>query len=131
VADRLCTLRLTRRYDASPADVWRALTGRESLTRWLGEPNALELWKGGTVGVSLPNGSRATGRIRELQAGRLLELDWRLDGEEPSIVRWELASESGGTVLVVEHSRIDERLGMSYVARWTSALARLPELAAR
>jgi uncharacterized protein YndB with AHSA1/START domain len=101
---RHCSLRFTRRYAAPPAAVWRALTEPASIERWLGFPVELEV------------------RVREPE--RLLELDWRRPGEEPSVVRFELREEGGGTVLVLDHSRIDERQGMASLASWVRAIAR-------
>jgi len=57
-----CELRLTRRYDATPAEVWAALTEPESLER-------------------------------------------------------RLAADGEGTLLVLDHRRIDERFGMTYISR--------------
>jgi hypothetical protein len=54
----------------------------------------------------------------------VLELDWRIEREEPSIVRFELAADGDGTLLVLDHRRIDERFGMLYIARWERAIAR-------
>lgn len=116
-----CELRLTRRYDATPAEVWAALTEPDSLERWLAATVAIELAPGGafelTIGVDA--------RVRALEPERLLELDWRFADEDPSVVRFELAADGDGTVLVLDHRRIEERFGMAYASRWTSALTRL------
>ena len=72
-----CDVRFTRRYDATPAEVWAALTEPDSVARWLGP---------------VPTS------VRESQPERLLELDWLIPGDEPSVVRFELRpSEGGGT----------------------------------
>ena len=76
-------------------------------------------------------GGRVEARVREIEPGQVLELDWRYGGEEPSIVRFELSEDGEETVLVLEHSRIDESLGMAYIARWTGAVERLGERIAR
>jgi uncharacterized protein YndB with AHSA1/START domain len=90
--------------------VWRALTDRASLERWLAPPPGVEM--------------------REAEPGRVLELDWRPAGEEPSHVRVEVRAEGGGTVLVLEHRQIAAVLGMRYLSRWTARLARLDEVVA-
>ena len=107
-----CSVRLTRRYAAAPSEVWAALTEPDSLRRWLGEPE----WA--TVGA----------QTRELEPGRLLVLDWRPHGEELSVVRLELTPDGDGTVVVLDHSLIDERIGMAYTQRWTQRLDRLEHL---
>lgn len=96
-----CSLRLTRRYAAGADEVWRALTEPASLERWLRPPTG--------VGV------------REVQRGRVLELDW----PDASLVRVELTAEANGTLLVLEHSRVEAALGMCATRLWTAALARL------
>jgi uncharacterized protein YndB with AHSA1/START domain len=102
---RRCSVRLTRRYAASPAEVWRALTEPESVARWLGAPLAAE-------------------RIRELEPERLLELDWEPPGEEASVVRFEVTAEGDRTVVVVDHRLIEERFGMAYINSWLRAVDR-------
>lgn len=122
-----CAVRLTRRYDASPAEVWAALTEPDSIGRWLGPAIAVQLRPGGAF--TLTTGVDA--RVREIEAERTLELDWRFAGEDPSVVRLELRADGDGTLLSLDHRQIDERFGMTYMSRWTGALARFGrELAA-
>jgi uncharacterized protein YndB with AHSA1/START domain len=130
VSDGLCSLRLTRRYAAAPAEVWSVLTDPGSLARWLAVPRA-ELRRGGRFELELSRQGCVQARVREVEPGRVLELDWRLDGEGPSVVRFELSEEEGGTVLVLEHRLIEEPVGMAYIARWEGALERLDEGVAR
>jgi uncharacterized protein YndB with AHSA1/START domain len=103
VSDGRCELRLTRRYAASPSEVWQALTDGA----WLVPPPGVEM--------------------REVEPERVLELDWQPDGEEPSVVRVELHAEGGGTVLVLDHRRIEAALGMRYMRLWTARLGRFEE----
>ena len=102
-----CEVRFTRRYDATPAEVWAALTQPESVARWLGH---------------VPT------NVRHSEPERLLELDWLPPGDEPSIVRFELTARAGGTQLVLDHRRINAVLGMPYMERWTNTLSRLDEV---
>jgi uncharacterized protein YndB with AHSA1/START domain len=131
VSDGLCSLRLTRRYTAAPDEVWRALSDPESLARWLAVPRVIELRPGGRFELELPGGGCIEGRVREIEPGRVLELEWRYGGEEPSVVRFELSTDGEETVLVLEHNRIEEPLGMVYIARWTGAVERLGERVAQ
>jgi uncharacterized protein YndB with AHSA1/START domain len=105
-----CSLRLTRRYAEPPAEVWRALTEPESLERWL------------RPGFPVPQ--------REVEAERVLELDWRPPGEEPSVVRIELSPAGSGTTLVLDHARIQATRGMHAMQFWFATLERLPVEAA-
>lgn len=131
MSDGLCSLRLTRRYTAAPGEVWGALSDPESLARWLAVPHMIELRRGGRFELELHGGGRVEGRVREIEPGWVLELDWRYGEEEPSIVRFELSEDGEETVLVLEHSRIDEPLGMVYIARWTATIELLSERVAR
>lgn len=101
-----CSVRLTRRYADVPAEVWRALTEPESLVRWL------------RPGFEVAQ--------VEVVPGRALELDWRPPGEEPSVVRIELTPEGSGTLVVLDHARIEAARGMGAIGFWTSAVSRLP-----
>jgi hypothetical protein len=53
----------------------------------------------------------------------LLELVWEGDGDK-SVVRFELTEDERGTVLVLDHSLIEESVGMAFARRWTQALDR-------
>lgn len=101
-----CSVRLTRRYADAPAEVWKALTEPRSLARWL------------RPGFEV--------RPSEVEPGRVLELDWRPPGEEPSLVRIELGADGDGTILVLDHARIAARSGMGAIRFWSGALGRLP-----
>ena len=75
MAEEHAALRFTRRYPASLDEVWRALTEPESLSHWLGPPDDVDA------------------RMRTIEPGRVLEIDWTRRGESDSLVRFELASE--------------------------------------
>jgi uncharacterized protein YndB with AHSA1/START domain len=100
-----CELRLTRRYAAPPAEVWRALTEPESMARWLAPPPGVE--------------------VRTVEPERVLELDWQPPGERPSVVRVELTADGNGTKLVLDHRSVQAELGMRYARMWTQRLERL------
>jgi uncharacterized protein YndB with AHSA1/START domain len=104
------SVRLTRRYAASPEELWAALPEHDSVTRWLG--------------------SAIPGELRVVEPLRRLELDWRPEGERPSVVRLDLAADGGGTTLVLDHAPLDDRSCMRYGAAWTRAIARLDGLVA-
>jgi uncharacterized protein YndB with AHSA1/START domain len=65
-----------------------------------------------------------------IEPHRVLELEWRPDGERPSVVRFDLSAVEGGTRLVLDHTRLDERTCMRYGAAWTQAFDRLQRLVA-
>jgi uncharacterized protein YndB with AHSA1/START domain len=112
--DGTCAVRFTRHYDARPEEVWAALTEPESLSRWLAPTGDVELAPGGRFALAA--------RVREVEPERRLELDW---GDDRSVVRFELARDGDGTVLVLDHRRIAAGAGMRYAALWTRHLERL------
>ena len=123
-----CEIRLTRYYDAPSAEVWGALTEPESLARWLAPARALDLEPGGSIQLGLGGERALAARVRAIEPGRLLELDWMPPDEEPSIVRFELSADGAGTMLVLDHRRMNAALGMRSVARWERQLQRLDAL---
>jgi uncharacterized protein YndB with AHSA1/START domain len=118
-----CSLRLTRRYPAAPAEVWAVLTEPASLSRWLAPAEAVELEAGGRFRVG-----RVDARVREVEPEQVLELDWRHPDEEPSVVRFELTRDGDGTRVVLDHIRVEAPVGMAYISRWTVSLGRLDAL---
>ena len=104
MAEEHAAVRFTRRYSASLDEVWRALTEPDSISRWLGPPDDVEA------------------RMRTVESGRVLELDWTRRGESDSLVRFELAPDGASTVLVVDHSRLDARVCMGYLRFWAPRL---------
>jgi uncharacterized protein YndB with AHSA1/START domain len=133
MADRRVSVRLTRRYDAPPAEVWAALTEPESIGRWLARPRRVELAAGGAFELQFTDdeATRLDARVTALEPERLLELDWHYPGERPSLVRIELAPDDDGTLLVLDHLRLEERLGQGYATGWTHHLERLESIVER
>jgi uncharacterized protein YndB with AHSA1/START domain len=117
-----CELRFTRRYSAAPEEVWSALTEPESLRRWLAAPVEIDLRSGGSFRLQLSDRETMEGRIRTVEPRRTLELDWARADEEPSVLRFELSRDGDGTVLVLDHRRIEAQLGMRYAAVWERRL---------
>jgi uncharacterized protein YndB with AHSA1/START domain len=123
-----CEVRFTRYYDAPPDEVWAALTEPESLAGWLAPPDELELSPGALFALRLAEGVTLTAHVRAVERGRLLELDWHDSADEPSIVRFELTPRRDGTMLVLDHRRVNARVGMLYMRIWERHLGRLDEV---
>jgi uncharacterized protein YndB with AHSA1/START domain len=113
---------LTRRYRAAPEEVWAALTDRDSLGRWLAAPVEIDLRSGGSFRLRLSERETMDGRVRSVDPPWTLELDWIRIGEEPSIIRFDVSPDGDGTVLVLDHVRIEARMGMRYAAVWERRL---------
>lgn len=119
-----CQLRLTRRFQASAEELWHALTDPKRVGRWLGRPLRFDVLGSGDIELGLPDGTTVTGSVRKLDPPHLLELDW-VDGHgESSLVRIKVVPEGKVTVMVLDHIRIQERLGMRYLGSWELTLDR-------
>jgi uncharacterized protein YndB with AHSA1/START domain len=125
-----CGVRITRYYDASPGEVWAALTDAASVTRWLASVRDFDLSRGGGFDVRIDGTVTLRARVRHVERERLLELDWSVPGEAPSVVRFELKPVDAGTVLALDHSLVDARVGMRAMGRWETHLRRLDGLLA-
>ncbi|HEX2293146.1 MAG TPA: SRPBCC family protein [Gaiellaceae bacterium] len=118
-------VRFERRYEASPEEVWSALTEPERLTRWLANVAEVDLRVGGRFVLVWNEGDenhRDDGRIRALEPGRLLELDWTYPGEPDSVARFELRPDGDGTILVLDHRGLPPAAIAGYGAGWHSHL---------
>ena len=96
--------------DASPADVWRALTDPAWLTTWLAEEAELELWPGGEARFVV-DGRERTGWVEEIlpptphSPGRL-SFWWQAEEEPASRVSFELEGRApDGTHLRIVETR--------------------------
>jgi len=65
---------------------------------------------------------------RHYDASPAVELDWEPPGEQPSVVCFELRANGAGTVLVLDHRRIDARRGMRTMRLWERHLEQLDAL---
>lgn len=118
-------VRFERRYDFAPEEVWSALTDPVRLGRWLTNVVELELRAGGRfllVWNEDDGDQRTDGRIRALEPGRVLELDWSYPGEPDSVARFELRPDGDGTILVLDHRGLAPAAIAGYGAGWHSHL---------
>jgi uncharacterized protein YndB with AHSA1/START domain len=117
-------IRFERRYDASPAEVWSALTEPERLGRWLADAE-LDLRVGGdyVLRFSDEDESQVTrGQVLALEPERLLELSWRYPGENDTVVRFELEPDGDGTILVLDHRGLPTEAAPGYGGGWHAHL---------
>ena len=99
-------VRHVRHYDATPEEVWAALTEPEQVKNWLA---AMTI---------------------EPQAGGRVTFEYTWEKRAPSVVRIELSPEGNGTQLVLDHSRIDVGAATSIAAGWHMHLDALESLLA-
>jgi uncharacterized protein YndB with AHSA1/START domain len=120
-----CGVRFERRYDATPDELWSALTEPDRLGRWLADVADLELRVGGRFLLRWQesDGTQETdGTILALEPGKLLELNWTYPGEPDSVARFELMPDGDGTILVLDHRGLPPGAIAGYGAGWHSHL---------
>jgi uncharacterized protein YndB with AHSA1/START domain len=115
---RLC---FERSFEASPEDVWSALTDPERLARWLA-PGTVGEKPGDAISLDFGDGGEVTGVLLRVERPHLLEYQWRFSGEEESIVRFTLQAEAAGTRLVLEHLALGTDHAVGYAAGWHAHL---------
>src|SRR5688500_11559698 len=119
-----CAVRLERLYDATPDELWSALTDAEQLRGWMAEVTRIDARPGGEFEFRFGDAETewAAGRVLRADPPRLLELDWTFPGEPASTVRFEIHARAPGALLVLDHSRLDRESGASYSAGWHAHL---------
>lgn len=120
-----CGVRFERRYDASPEELWSALTEPDRLRRWLADVAELDLRVGGRFLLRWQesDGTQETdGTILALDPGRVIELNWTYPGEPDSVARFELRPDGNGTILVLDHRGLPPGSIAGYGAGWHSHL---------
>jgi uncharacterized protein YndB with AHSA1/START domain len=122
-AEGRCCVRFVRQLEASPDEVWAALTERDSLDGWLGrlcyEPRI-----DSALTIDFGSGIEIFGRVLAIEAPRLLSFSWSdtADVEAPSVVRFELFATNRGTRLELTHSRQPVTMARSTAAGWHAHL---------
>ena len=125
-------VRFERLYDYQPEEVWNAISDPGRVARWLARVDRWEPEVGGRIVLEFgdePDG-RTELRVRELEPGRVLEVDWHYPGEERSFVRFELVPQERGTLLVLDHRSLDAAAAAGYGAGWHAHLDALEALLA-
>jgi uncharacterized protein YndB with AHSA1/START domain len=87
--------------DASPDEVWEALTDERLLGEWLAEEAELEATPGGRARFRFEDGEEREGTVLDAEEERSLTFSWTRPGEPESVVEFELQPVIGGTRLVV------------------------------
>jgi uncharacterized protein YndB with AHSA1/START domain len=101
-------VRFERVYAFSPEELWDAWTSPSRVSRWLGASLEGSVEPGGSA--RLVWGSDADSQVEllvnEMKPPELLEWQWTIHGEPPTLLRVELTLVPGGTLLVLDHSRL-------------------------
>ncbi len=126
--DRIA-VRFERQYAGTVAEIWSALTEPARVRRWLAEVVDGVIGPGETFTFRFGESEeeRAFCRVRACRPPHLLELDWKVGQEDPSVVRFELSEVNGGTLLVVDHRRLPPVGASGYSAGWHAYLRTLAD----
>jgi uncharacterized protein YndB with AHSA1/START domain len=114
-------LRLQRRFDATPSQLYRYFTEAAHLVEWFGpegvscKTEKFEAHKGGSYELTFfnPDGSEVglVGRFLQLEKPRLIQMTWRwqrpdeTEPDEETLVTIRLAGVGSGTRLELTHER--------------------------
>lgn len=127
-------MRFERLYDATPAELWSALTDPEHIEGWLAHVARIDLERDGEVELQMDADGTdiVRGRIRAIEHERVLEYDWRSADAPASVVRLAIEPrETGGTLLVLEHRALPAKTIVDYGAGWHAHLDLLAALVTR
>ena len=121
ITGALDTLVFRRRLDHPPDVVWRALTEPSELANWYMTKAAVDGRNGGSVDfVSGPSHLHVTGRIITWDPPKVFEHEWKVAprGELPSgedaVIRWELLPDGDGTMLHLEHRKLNRETALGF-----------------
>ena len=120
-ADRLA-VRFERRYPATPAEVWSAITEPERIARWLASTTLLG---DGRYRLDFGDDHETLGQVEVCDAPRALVVTWEFPGEPASRVSVEVRPDGDGAVLLLDHTRLPQNQGAGYGAGWEAHLATL------
>lgn len=93
------TVQLEHVYEASPEEIWDAITQPQRLEKWF-EPAEGELIEGGRYQLT---DSGTEGTIQRCDRPHSVDITWEYDGDE-SAVRVTLQPLAGGTQLTLRHT---------------------------
>jgi uncharacterized protein YndB with AHSA1/START domain len=110
----------SRTLEASPEDVWRALTDESLLREWLADEAELDAEPGGELSFTV-EGDERRGEVLEVEEERRFAFVWTRDGQVSSEVTFELEPAVGGTRLTVTERAVAGPMAMAG-ERWTQRL---------
>lgn len=116
--------------DASPDEVWEALTDERLLGEWLADEAELEPEPGGRAAFRFADGTEREGTVVRVDEERELAFTWARPGEPPTEVDMRLVPLVSGTrLIVVERATAGTPVALSGAA-WGTRLAALEHAAA-
>jgi uncharacterized protein YndB with AHSA1/START domain len=123
-------IRFEREYAAPVEAVWAAVTEPEQLRGWLAVGGAvLERRVGGRFELRMVPGDDETvwGPVLVFEPPKVLEVEWRYEGEEESTLRIELEPHGDSTLLVLDHRLVQAGQAPGYGSGWHAYLEALDD----
>jgi len=115
------TLVFRRRLPHPPEVVWRSLTDPSELSNWYMTKAVIEGREGGTIDfIAGPSRLHVTGRILAWRPPTVFEHEWKvaprpeLKSGEDAIIRWELRRDGDGTILHLEHRKLNRETALGF-----------------
>jgi uncharacterized protein YndB with AHSA1/START domain len=108
--------------EASPEEVWEAITDEDRLQEWLAPEVELDPVEGGEIAVRDGDGHR-TGTVETMEENERFAFTWSRPGEGESFVEFSIEAVPGGTRVTV----VETPIGPTAIASgaWASRFALL------
>jgi uncharacterized protein YndB with AHSA1/START domain len=115
------TLMFRRRLPHPPESVWKALTDPSDLAAWYMTKAVIDGRQGGNIDfIAGPSRLHVIGRILTWDPPRVFEHEWKvaprpeLPSGEDAVIRWELKPDGEGTVLHLEHRKLNRDTALGF-----------------
>ncbi len=115
------TLVFRRQLAHPPEAVWKALTEPSELSNWYMTKAVIDGREGGTIDFTAgPSRLHVTGRILVWNPPTVFEHEWKvapraeLRSGEDAIIRWELRRDGEGTILHLEHRKLNRETALGF-----------------
>lgn len=115
------TLIFRRRLDHPPEVVWNALTNPSELESWYMTKALIDGREGGSIDFTAgPSRLHVTGRILIWRPPLVFEHEWKVDPRvelpsgEDAIIHWELRRDGDGTILHLEHRKLNRQTALGF-----------------
>lgn len=127
-----------RRLPHPPEKVWKAITDPAQVKQWFMASSARVDGKVGGVHESVAGPAQiyAQGKILVWDPPRVYEYEWKtaprqeIPKGEDAVVRWELQSVPGGTLLTLEHRHLTKGTATGFAPGWHTFLDRMDAMLA-
>jgi uncharacterized protein YndB with AHSA1/START domain len=110
--------------EASPDEVWEALTDEDRLEEWLAPDVELDPTEGGEIAVR-DGDDRRHGTVETFEENERFAFTWSRPGEGESFVEFTIEALPGGSRVTVVETPVGPTAQAGAIGEWGPALARL------